>query len=155
MARVNRSREKAGGGDKPKVQFNINLKTVSPIVSEVEFEIDGQKKLYRNEKEFWQSFEWPGPKPTGARLEVRGAGGLDEEITRDGPWGLFRLLETGTYDAQKESDDVFVVTWQLTAPPVTVTMEVRPTRGNHPFPMSFFRATNCPASIGDHFGKGS
>ena len=46
------------------------------------------------------------------------------------------------------------VTWQMTAPPVTVTMEVRPTKGNHPFPMSFFRATNCPPSIGDNFGKG-
>jgi type VI secretion system protein ImpL len=32
-------------------------------------------------------------------------------------------------------------------------MEVRPKRGNHPFPPSFFRATNCPPSIGDSFGK--
>ena len=42
-----------------------------------------------------------------------------------------------------------------TQPPVTVVMQVRPTRGNHPFPLSFFRATNCPPSIGDSFGKGS
>ncbi len=129
---------------------------MSPIVSEVTFEVDGQRKVYRNEKEFWQDFTWPGPtKPgTGARIHVRGAGGLDEEITREGPWGIFRLFEAGTTTAEPDNDQVFVVTWQMTAPPVTVTMEVRPTRGNHPFPGSFFRATNCPPSIGDRFGKG-
>src|SRR6185437_15997563 len=62
-------------GSKPRVEFQINLKTVSPIVSEVILEIDGQKRLYRNEKEFWNPMIWPGPKPTGARIQVRGAGG--------------------------------------------------------------------------------
>jgi len=143
-----------GGGEKPRVQFNINLKTVSPIVSEVLFEIDGQKRLYRNEKEFWHSFVWPGEKISGARLRVRGAGGLDEELVREGPWGIFRLFEAGNSTAVKDKDDTFTVTWQMTAPPVTVTMEVRPTRANHPFPSSFFRTTNCPHSIGDSFGGG-
>ncbi len=127
---------------------------MSPIVSEVILEIDGQKRLYRNEKEFWNPMVWPGPKPTGARIQVRGAGGLDEEITREGPWGIFRLFEAGTTTAEKDKDDMFLVTWQMTAPPVTVTLEVRPVRGSHPFPPSFFRATNCPPSIGDTFGKG-
>lgn len=140
------------GGENPRVVFNINLKTVSPIVSEVVFELDGQRRTYRNEKEFWYQFAWPGEKATGAKIQVRGAGGLDEELSREGPWGIFRLFEAGTITAQKESDEVFTVTWQMTAPPVTVTMEVRPTRANHPFPSSFFRATNCPHSIGDTFG---
>ncbi len=145
----------AEGGDKPKVSFSINLKTVSPIVSEVIFEVDGQKKVYRNEKEIWQDFAWPGEKKKGARIQVRGAGGLDEEIIRDGAWGVFRLFETGTVTAEKDDDKVFNVTWQMSAPPVTVVMQVKPLRSNHPFPMSFFRATNCPPSIGDKFGKGS
>ena len=140
------------GEDKPRVTFNINLKTVSPIVSEVVFDIDGQVRSYRNEKEFWYSFEWPGKKPTGASIRVRGAGGLDEEIKREGPWGIYRLFEAGTVTAEKDSDDVFTVTWQMTAPPVTVVMEVRPSRANHPFVPSFFRATNCPPTIGDSFG---
>ncbi|MCC6558965.1 MAG: type VI secretion system membrane subunit TssM [Polyangiaceae bacterium] len=142
------------GGEKPEVVFNINMKTVSPIVSEVIFEIDGQRRLYRNEKEIWQTFTWPGEKPTGAKIQVRGAGGLDEEVVREGPWGIFRLFEVGTMTAAKDSDEMFTVTWQMTAPPVSVTMQVKPTRGNHPFPASFFRATNCPPSIGDWFGKG-
>ncbi|WP_437720568.1 type VI secretion system membrane subunit TssM [Sorangium sp. So ce861] len=143
-----------GGAEGPKVVFHINMKTVSPIVSEVIFEVDGQKRLYRNEKEFWHTFNWPGEGAPGARIQVRGAGGLDEELVREGPWGIFRLFEAGTTTAQKDNDALFTVTWQMTAPPVTVTMEIRPTRGNHPFPMSFFRATNCPPSIGDRFGKG-
>jgi type VI secretion system protein ImpL len=110
--------------------------------------------VYRNEKEFWHPMVWPGPKPLGARIQVRGAGGLDEEITREGPWGLFRLLEAGTVTAEKDSDSAFTVTWEMSAPPVTVTLEVKPLRANHPFASSFFRATNCPPSIGDKFGKG-
>jgi type VI secretion system protein ImpL len=140
--------------EKPKVEFQVNLKTVSPIVSEVIFEVDGQKRLYRNEKELWNPMTWPGPKGTGARIQVRGAGGLDEEMVREGPWGIFRLFEAGTTTAEKDKDEVFTVTWQMTAPPVTVTLEVRPVSANHPFPSSFFRATNCPPSIGDSFGKG-
>jgi type VI secretion system protein ImpL len=143
-----------GSGEKPKVEFQVNLKTVSPIVSEVTLEVDGQKRLYRNEKEFWNPMTWPGPKPTGARIQVRGAGGLDEEIVREGPWGIFRLFEAGTTTAEKDKDEVFLVTWQMTAPPVSVTLEVRPVRAAHPFSPSFFRATNCPPSIGDSFGKG-
>ena len=143
-----------GAGEKPKVEFQVNVKTVSPIVSDVIFEVDGQKRVYRNEKEFWSPMTWPGPKPTGARIQVRGAGGLDEEIVREGPWGIFRLFEAGTTTAEKDKDEVFLVTWQMTAPPVSVTLEIRPVRSAHPFAPSFFRATNCPPSIGDSFGKG-
>ena len=143
------------GADKPKVTFDINLKTVSPIVSDVIFELEGQKRIYRNEKEFWYTFTWPDAKTHGARIQVRGAGGLDEEIVRDGPWGVFRLFESADeLTSVKDDDKQFLVTWQMTAPPVTVTMQVRPRRGNHPFPLSFFRGLNCPPSIGDKFGKG-
>ncbi len=143
------------GGDKPKVTFDVNLKTVSPIVSDVIFELEGQKRIYRNEKEFWYQFTWPGEKVHGAKIQVRGAGGLDEEITRDGPWGVFRLFESADeLTSVKDDDRQFIATWQMTAPPVTVTMQVKPKRGNHPFPLSFFRMLNCPPSIGDKFGKG-
>jgi type VI secretion system protein ImpL len=137
----------------PKVQFKVNLKTVSPIVSEITFELDGEKRVYRNEKQFWRTFTWPGPNgPTGAAVSIRGAGGLYEEQRRDGPWGLFRLIESGRHTARKDNDKGFTVEWQMAAPPVVVTMQIRPTRANHPFPRAFFRNTNCPTSIGDRFG---
>ncbi len=140
----------------PGVKFRVNLTTVSPIVSEIEFEIDGQKRLYRNEKEFWHSFVWPGPEQpqAGAAIRIRGAGGLNEEIRRDGAWGLWRLIESGTHGARKDDDKTFVVEWEFAGPPVTVRMEMKPTRQNHPFPRDFFRSTNCPTSIGDWFGGG-
>jgi type VI secretion system protein ImpL len=142
-------------GEAPGVVFQVNLKTVSPIVSDVIFEVDGQTKHYRNEKEFWHEFKWPGEERKGARIQVRGAGGLDEEIVRDGPWGIFRLLESADkLTAEKDDDQMFVATWTMSAPPVSVTLQVKPRRGNHPFPMSFFRGTNCPPSIGDKFGPG-
>ena len=103
----------------------------------------GEENVYR-----------PANRNVLAWLVAACAGGLDEEIVREGPWGIFRLFEAGTNGAVMETDDVFTVTWQMTAPPVTVTMEVKPVRGAQPFPTSFFRATNCPPSIGDGFGKG-
>ncbi len=142
-----------GKGEDPEVSFLVNLKTVSPIVSDVILEIDGQVRQYRNEKEFWHTFKWPGGDERGARIQVRGAGGLDEEIVRDGPWGVFRLFESADkMTAEKDDDGMFVVTWTMSAPPVTVVLQVKPKRGNHPFPISFFRGTNCPPSIGDKFG---
>ncbi|MBK6520717.1 MAG: type VI secretion system membrane subunit TssM [Polyangiaceae bacterium] len=144
-----------GGGEDPQVKFQINLKTVSPIVSDIVFTLDGQKRVYRNEKEFWYEFAWPGEEKRGASIQLRGAGGLDELIVRDGPWGIFRLFESADkITAVKDSDSEFTVSWTMSAPPVTVTMQVRPRRGNHPFPLSFFRNTNCPPSIGDSFGGG-
>jgi type VI secretion system protein ImpL len=140
----------------PGLRFRVNLTTVSPIVSEIEFELDGHKKLYRNEKEFWHSFKWPGEEAplAGAAITIRGAGGLNEELRREGPWGMFRLLESGRHGAAKDDDRMFEVEWQMAAPPVTVKMQVKPTRSNHPFSYNFFRNTNCPASIGDTFGPG-
>ncbi|HTJ84447.1 MAG TPA: type VI secretion IcmF C-terminal domain-containing protein, partial [Polyangiaceae bacterium] len=142
-------------GEAPNVEFQVNVKTVSPIVSDVIFEVDGQKRIYRNEKEFWYGFKWPGAEKHGARIQVRGAGGLDEEVVRDGPWGVFRLFESADkITAVKDSDNEFLVTWTMSAPPVSVTLQVKPKRSNHPFPVSFFRGTNCPPSIGDKFGGG-
>ncbi|MEZ4438018.1 MAG: type VI secretion system membrane subunit TssM [Polyangiaceae bacterium] len=145
-----------GDGAEPKVSFRVNLTTVSPIVSEIEFELDGQRRTYKNEKEFWHTFTWPGPDVplAGAAIRIRGAGGLDEVIEREGPWGLWRLLETGRHGAAKDDDKTFTVEWEMSAPPVTVKMQMKPLRANHPFPYSFFRDTNCPPSIGDTFGPG-
>src|SRR5262249_43557332 len=112
------------------------------------------RKQYRNEKEFWQSFSWPGPKQTGAIIKVRGAGGLDEEMTREGPWGIFRLFEAGTTTAVKDNDQVFQVTWEMTAPPVTVVMEGRPAEGHPPVPGGVLRADTGPAGQGPRLGKG-
>ncbi|MCC6527722.1 MAG: type VI secretion system membrane subunit TssM [Polyangiaceae bacterium] len=141
------------GGTEPKLRFEVNVRNVSPIVMEVAFAVGGEKKSYRNEKEFWKTFEWPGPKPkAGAVLSIRGAGGLDEEIKREGEWGLFRLFEAATVTAVPEDDQMFTVSWQTVGPPVTVTIQVKPERAEHPFPLSFFRDTNCPPSIGDRLG---
>jgi type VI secretion system protein ImpL len=140
----------------PGIRFRVNLTTVSPIVSEIEFKLDGKVRNYKNEKEFWHEFKWPGEEDpaAGASITIRGAGGLNEEIGREGPWGLWRLIEAGRHGATKDDDRVFRVQWQMSAPPVVVKMEIKPTRSNHPFPRDFFRNTNCPASIGDTFGPG-
>lgn len=142
-------------GGEAGVTFKVNLTTVSPVVSEIIFELDGKKLIYKNEKQFWHTVKWPGDEAlAGASIRIKGAGGLNEEIRRDGPWGLWRLLEAGRTSAAKSDDRTFVVEWDMAGPPVTVQMEMKPTRANHPFSRDFFRNLNCPASIGDFFGPG-
>ena len=73
-----------GVGDKLKVEFQVNLKNVSPIVSEVVLEIDGQRRLYRNEKERWSPMTWPAPSQPGraSRCAVR-AGLMRRSFAKD------------------------------------------------------------------------
>ena len=56
---------------------------------------------------------------------------LYEELVREGPWGIFRLFDAGTVTAEKDKDEAFTVTWQLTAPPVSVNAPC----GELPVPM--------------------
>jgi type VI secretion system protein ImpL len=98
------------------VVFNINLKTVSPIVSEVVFEIDGQRRLYRNEKEFWYEFTWPGKKQTGAEHPACAAPAASTRDQARRAVGHLPPVRVGTehHGRQKDSDDMFTVTWQMT-----------------------------------------
>jgi type VI secretion system protein ImpL len=87
-----------GGADKPMVEFDVNLHSVSESVSEVTFDVDGVSKTYKNTPEEWLTAQWPAPKPKspGATIRVRGYSSLDEEIARPGDFGFFRILEAAT-----------------------------------------------------------
>jgi len=87
-------------------------------------------------------------------MQVRGAGGLDEELVREGP-GHFRLFEAGRRPPEKDKDDVFLVTWQMTAPPVSVTLEVEARAGGASVLRPASSAPRTARLIGDAFeGEG-
>ncbi|MBL8721828.1 MAG: type VI secretion system membrane subunit TssM [Myxococcales bacterium] len=142
-----------GPVEAPVVEFEINLHSVSEDISEVTFEIDGASKTYRNEPEQWLKVQWPAKEPTqrGGRIKVRGINQLDEEITRQGDFGMFRLLEAATIKpglAHKPGAPVpLIATWELKAPKAYVRMELRPSRKEHPFDDTIFRTLTCPRVI--------
>ncbi len=85
------------GADKPRIDFQVNLHSVSPNVSQVSLTIDGVSHVYQNHPEQWLTGTWPAEEgPPGAHVRIQGADGLDEEIIREGEFGLFRLIEAAT-----------------------------------------------------------
>jgi type VI secretion system protein ImpL len=150
--------EKAEG---PSVDFELNLHSVSPNVSEVTVEVDGQSKTYRNGPEQWLAIKWPNTqaKERGSRIKVRGYSGLDEEIIRPGEWGWFRVLdaaksiEQGTEGGRRGGSPVIVATWSLRSQHGQFKIDVRPARDDNPFiayvnrKQRLFRGYDCPRVI--------
>jgi type VI secretion system protein ImpL len=139
--------------DHAAVVFDVNLHSVSPTIGQVTFEVDGASHTYRNEPEQWTTITWPGKTPHGARLRVRGASGLDEEINRPGDFGLFRLLDAadikpGRAGGRADGAPTLVATWGLKAArDSAVSLDLRPSRNENPLNPGFFKNYNCPRVI--------
>jgi type VI secretion system protein ImpL len=103
--------------------------------------------VYRNEPQQWTTITWPG-KSHGAKLKVKGAGGLSEEINRPGDFGFFHLLDAAELKGFGGSKTM-IATWQLkstgTAP--VVKIDIRPQRTENPFDPTFFLNYDCPRSM--------
>ena len=140
--------------DHAAVTFDVNLHSVSSTIAEVTFEVDGVSHTYRNEPEQWLTVTWPGKSPRGARLRVRGAGGLDEEIARPGDFGLFRMLDAadvkpGRAGGRADGVPTLVATWDLRAARdgAVVNLDLRPSRNENPLGPGYFKGYGCPRII--------
>jgi type VI secretion system protein ImpL len=127
--------------EKPVVEFELNLHSVSHNVSEVLFEIDGTQRVYRNGPEEWLKIQWPAkePKERGAKIRIRGLDALNEQINRPGDFGIFRLMdaatgiERGTEGGKPGARPTLVVTWTARTENATVKMDIRPPRNDSAF----------------------
>ena len=127
----------APGAEQPSVEFDLNVHSVSESVSEVTFEIDGASKTYKNTPKEWLHAQWPAkdPKARGAMVRVRGFSSLDEEISRSGDFGMFRLLdaatiEPGTEGGRPDGQPTLVATWKLRSENAWVRVDIRPPRAD-------------------------
>jgi type VI secretion system protein ImpL len=142
------------GGDKPLVEMEINLHSVSPEVSEITLEIDGTPISYKNTPEEWVKVTWPAKdaKARGAKLRARGFAGLDEEISRPGDFGFLRILDAAKIEngapGKPGAPPTLVATWDLTTQVGgNVKIDIRPAKVEHPLQRSLFRGFTCPRVI--------
>ncbi len=151
----------APGAEQPSVEFDLNLHSVSESVSEVTFDIDGTSKTYKNTPEEWLHASWPAkdPKARGATVRVRGYSSLDEELTRLGDFGIFRLLdaatiEPGTEGGRPDGQPTLVTTWKLRSEKAWIRVDIRPLRTDSAFSSYLgpkhervFRNYKCPRVV--------
>lgn len=148
--------------EQPSVAFDVDLHSVSENVSEVTLEIDGVSKTYTNTPQEWLHAEWPAkePKARGAAIRVRGYDSLDEQITRSGDFGIFRLLdaastiEPGTEGGKPDGQPTIVAMWKLRTENAWVRIDIRPQRADNAFASylgpkheRMFRDYTCPRVV--------
>jgi type VI secretion system protein ImpL len=139
----------------PNLKFEVNLHSVSPDVAEVQIEIDGTAKTYKNTPERWLTTEWPAKeaKSKGARVRIRGYSGLDEQIIREGDFGIFRLLDAADdIQVDKAASDpdgapALVATWTLRSQGEFFKLDVRASRADGLPDTALFRGYKCPRVI--------
>lgn len=116
--------------ESPRVEFEVRVRP-SPGIAQVLFTTDGQTVDFHNGPEQWIRLAWPGAGPTrGAVMRVKGAR-VDETLTQQGEWGLFRLFDQGVVRSTP-GERHFTITWHLHTQN-DVVMDVRPARVEHPF----------------------
>jgi len=96
-------------------------------VGEVTLEVEGKSMTYRNGPPEQWSYVWTGQNAR-ARLRIRGAAGLDEELSFQGEWSLLRLLALAHKRAQ---GSWYRVEWTLRSG-IRVPMDFRPERTFNP-----------------------
>ncbi len=139
---------------KPKVEFQLNLHSVSRNVSRVSLSVDGKEHIYRNAPEEWLSSVWPAEEGSpGAILRIVGDSQLDEEIIRQGPFGLYRLIdaatsiEEGTAGGAPAGESTLVLTYEFPSEDATLKLDLKSRQGPEALSPDLFRDYDCPRVI--------
>jgi type VI secretion system protein ImpL len=110
--------------------------------------IDGTDYRYRNGPQEWVNFVWPGQNPGGRVRGIRAGNLANGELSVDGPWALFRLLEKSQISSQQ--DDTFVATWSLvdsSKQRLNVSFKIRPDRSSSLFRSGLMQTYRLPAEL--------
>ena len=138
------------GSAEPRVSFDIRPNGV-PGIDEIRLKVDGRDLLYRNEKEEWYQFIWPGSSDNaGAAVEVVFSGS-NEPVTLkfEGRWAFFRLLEAGRVIQMSPTE--YSVEWSVTpagGTPAKVKFDLRTDSAKNAFVPGLFSKFRCPTQVG-------
>ena len=143
-----------GDRDALALEFQVNLHSVSPNVSEVTLSLDGVEASYKNTPQEWLLAKWPSKEGApGAHVRIRGDGGLDEEVIRDGEFGLLRLLAAakelapGTAGGDPAGAPTLVATFDFPSERATLKLDVRSNQGLEMLSPDLIRDYKCPRVI--------
>jgi type VI secretion system protein ImpL len=131
-------------GAQPKVNFELKPVELDPNATSVLLEIEGQQLEYAHGPIQPQGMGWPG---AGGRVRVAfqpAQSGVDNSVSREGPWAFFRLLDAA-HIQRSNLTDRFNVTF--TAGGRYATFELRAGSVLNPFSLPALRSFRCPSSL--------
>lgn len=138
------------GSDVPKLDFSVNLHSVSPNVSLVEFKVDGKEYHYKNTPQQWQTGVWPSPEAQerGAFLRVTGINKLDARKGQEHEFGFFRFVEDSQIrQVSPDNERAIVASWIVAAEQTRLALDLRTERvGIQPL-IRLYRDMDCQRVI--------
>jgi type VI secretion system protein ImpL len=126
-------------GQLPEQQFTLTPGELDAAAARFTLEVDGQTLDYRHGPIRSIPARWPGPAPGTASVSFEDSSGARPNLTFQGPWAWFRLLEAASIHA--ESDVRFAVGFQAGGHQGTVVLE--PTSIRNPYQSSLVRQFRC------------
>ncbi|WP_439502135.1 type VI secretion system membrane subunit TssM [Aminobacter ciceronei] len=134
------------GGTGPLMSFTLEPKDLSPTVTRVTLNLDGQSLVYYNNATRPQPMTWPGKDGTGTiSLAFQPIDGSPEVIVNEtGSWAWLRLLTKGRFTATSLSD---VYNLRLGAKSFYADFELKAASVENPYNLQMFKRFTCPQNI--------
>ncbi len=118
------------GQTRPSVSFQLRLRSMDQALERVVLNVDGQNLTYTPATTTPTPVLWPGPGTEGfARLQLFPAGRSPVDLTLQGPWALFQLIDEGRLIARGSSQ----FDLNFTIDGYAVSFELRASSANNPF----------------------
>jgi type VI secretion system protein ImpL len=127
------------GGQAPEQQFTLTPGELDATASRFTLEVDGQALDYRHGPIRSLPARWPGPAPGAASVTFEDSSGAHPNLTFQGPWAWFRLLDVASIHA--DSDVRFNASFQAGGHRGGVVIE--PTSIRNPYQGSVIRQFRC------------
>jgi type VI secretion system protein ImpL len=126
-------------GQLPEQQFTLTPGELDASAARLTLQVDGQSVEYRHGPIQSLPARWPGPSPGSASVTFEDASGARPNLTFEGPWAWFRLLDAAS--VRSESDVRFTATFQSGGHKGSVIIE--PISIRNPYQGSLIRQFRC------------
>ena len=134
------------GGTGPVMSFTLEPKDLSPNVTRVTLNLDGQNLVYFNNATRPQPMTWPGKDGTGViSLAFQPIDGSPEVMLNEtGSWAWLRMLRGGRLAGTSLSD---VYSLRLGTKGMYADFELKAASVENPYNLEMFKKFSCPPQI--------
>ncbi|RUU05834.1 type VI secretion system membrane subunit TssM [Mesorhizobium sp. M7A.T.Ca.TU.009.02.1.1] len=134
------------GGTGPVMSFTLEPKDLSPNVTRVTLNLDGQTLVYFNNATRPQPMTWPGKDGTGViSLAFQPIDGSPEIMLNEtGSWAWLRILRSGRFTGTSLSD---VYSLRLGTKGMYADFELKAASVENPYNLQMFKKFSCPPQI--------